>query len=424
MRPLRLLGTTLAAASLALPLALTGPLAAGQAASTYTKARVIRVVDGDTIKVDYNRDGAWDDAIRLIGIDTPEHDTCGYQRATRALKSLVRHKVVELRSDSGKTGRQNRPERRVIVPVGSTKVDATTWLLQRGLGVWMPRKDEYTKNLADHLAVQAAAAAGLGWFDEDGCGVGPAANGALSMTVQYQADAAYKLSVSERRNQEFIRIRNNTAEALSIDGWTLRVGNDRRERVPAGGAIPPGETLTIHVGYGTNSLLHRYLGSSVTMLVDADLDGGKHVGGGAYLIDPGGDIRAHMTWPCPGGCPDPTGNALQLSQVLVDPPGPEYLYLNTEEIAVTNNGSVPIRTGDMVIEVSPWVYEFPPDHVLDPGETVRLLGGSGTDDRLTFHLDARNPPLPNEGGRVILRTFDSVVVDCYAWGSERCPSGT
>ena len=34
------------------------------------------------------------------------------------------------------------------------------------------------------------------------------------------------------------------------------------------------------------------------MLVNASIDGGKHLGSGSYLIDPNNDIRAHMTWPC------------------------------------------------------------------------------------------------------------------------------
>ncbi|MBA2769011.1 MAG: hypothetical protein H0U35_07780, partial [Sporichthyaceae bacterium] len=76
---------------------------------------------------------------------------------------------------------------------------------------------------------------------------------------------------------------------------------------------------------------------------------------------------------------------------------------------------------DMVVEVSPWVHEFPPDHVLLPGETVRVHGGAGEDDRLVRHLDARNPILPDDGGRVVLRTYDAVVVDCYTWGGLSCP---
>ena len=60
----------------------------------------------------------------------------------------------------------NRLERRVIVPIaGGQKVDASTWMLERGWGVWMPRDGEITQSLQQHQAADRAAAAGLGWFN-------------------------------------------------------------------------------------------------------------------------------------------------------------------------------------------------------------------------------------------------------------------
>ena len=105
----------------------------------------------------------------------------------------------------------------------------------------------------------------------------------------------------------------------------------------------------------------------------------------------------------------------------VDPPGEDYLALNTEFVALTNSGTVPVRTGDMVVEIWPWVYEFPSEHMLQPGETVRIHGGRGQDDRLHRFLDAGNPPLRNTGGQVVLRTYDAIVLDCHSWGTGRCP---
>jgi hypothetical protein len=244
------------------------------------------------------------------------------------------------------------------------------------------------------------------------------------MQVQYLADAAHKMSPAQRRNQEFVRIRNDGPAPVSMDGWTLRVGNDRSRRIPSGGPIAPGQAVTIHVGYGTNNLEHRYLRSNVPMLVNASVDGGRHLGSGSYLIDPDGDIRASMTWPCVENCADPTGDALVISDVMVDPPGSELKALNSEYVKITNRGSVPVRTGDMVLEVKPYVYEFPTDHWLQPGETMVVRAGGGDEDRLQRHLDARVPPLANEGGRVFLRTYDAVVVDCVSWGKGRCPAGS
>jgi endonuclease YncB( thermonuclease family) len=405
----------------AVPVALVGPLQAGHA-GTSAEVKVTKVIDGDTIAVDQDGDRRADALVRLIGIDTPEHGQCGFGKATRALRSLVGKKRVVLRSDTGSRGLRGRPERRVLVRSGGRTVDATTWLLERGLGVWMPRKGETTNGRAHHRAADRAAAAGVGWFDEDRCGAGPGTEGTLRMHVQWNADATKRLSQAERRNQEFIRIRNEGTVPVDLDGWTLRVGNDRSRRLPPGGPVAPGDAVTVHVGSGTNTTHDRYLGSAVPMLQNADLTGKRHLGSGSYLVDPDGDIRAHMTWPCTLACGEPTGGALRLSQVMVDPPGQDYQALNSEYVALTNSGTAPVRTGDMVVEIWPWVYELPADHVLHPGETVRIHGGAGRDERLTRYLDAANPPLRNNGGQVVLRTYDAIVVDCHAWGSGRCPT--
>ena len=413
----------LAACALALPLMVLVP--SGADAGTYQKAKVVRVLDGDTIDVDRNHDGRIDARVRLIGIDAPEHGLCGFRASTNALKSLVKHKNIELRSDKGRTGIMNRLERRVIVPIaGGQKVDASTWMLERGWGVWMPRDGEITQSLQQHQAADRAAAAGLGWFNGDRCGIGPFSEQSLTMQVQYISDAAHWMGATALRNQEFIRIRNDGPEPVSIDGWTLRVGNDRSRRVPGGGAIPPGQAVDIHVGFGTNSATDRFLGSSVPMLVNASIDGGKHLGSGSYLIDPNNDIRAHMTWPCTYQCVDPMGGALVFSNLSIDPDGNEGYALNTEWVEITNQGTVPVQTGSLVLEAWPYIYEFPPDHWLAPGETMRVSSGSGDDTRLSRHLKARVPPLDNFNGRVLLRTYDAITVDCVDWGKTRCPAGS
>ena len=414
----------LLACALVLPLMTLVP-PSGADAGTYQKAKVVRVLDGDTIDVDRNHDGRIDARVRLIGIDAPEHGLCGFAASTNALKSLLRHKNVELRSDKGRTGIMNRLERRVIVPIaGGEKVDASTWMLERGWGVWMPRDGEITQSLQQHQAADRAAAAGLGWFNSVRCGIGPFSAESLTMQVQYISDAAHWMGKTALRNQEFIRIRNDGPEPVSIDGWTLRVGNDRSRRVPGGGAIPPGQAVDIHIGYGTNSATDRFLGSSVPMLVNASIDGGKHLGSGSYLIDPNNDIRAHMTWPCTYQCVDPMGGNLVFSKVNIDPDGNEGYALNTEWVEITNQGTVPVQTGSLVLEEWPYIYEFPPDHWLAPGETMRVSSGSGDDTRLSRHLKARVPPLDNFTGRVLLRTYDAITVDCFSWGKARCPDGS
>ena len=315
-----------------LPLVALGPITAGQAAETYTTAEVVRVVDGDTIKVDYDGDGRWDDAIRLIGIDTPEHDRCGYTSATRALKSLLAHKVVGLASDTGQVGRRHRPERRVH-RAGRRRgqVDATTWMLERGHGVGGCRARARPRTpwpITGALTGPPRPAVSAG-STRTAAAPGRRRRAPFPCGSSTRPMRRNKLTVAERRNQEFIRIRNGGPQPLSMDGWTLRVGNDRRQQVPPGGvAIPAGETLTVHVGPGTIGAaplppqLRAHAGRTPT------LGGGPHIGSGSYLIDPDGDIRASATWPCATSCGDPTtGFALgavagsRSTRPSVGPPG-------------------------------------------------------------------------------------------------------
>lgn len=407
-----------------LPVAV-GPVSHAEA-GTYQKAKVVRVLDGDTIDVDRNLDGRIDARIRLLGIDAPEHGLCNFRASTAALQTLVRHKIVELRSDRGRTGKFGRLERRVIVPVaGGLKVDASTWMLERGWGVWMPRAGEITGSLQQHQAADRAAAAGLGWFNSTRCGTAFATGAALTMQAEYLADAGGGLTTMQKRNQEFIRIRNDGSAPVNIDGWTLRVGNDRSMRVPAGGAIPPGGAVEVHVGSGTNTLTDRYLGSPVPMLVNASIDGGPHLGSGSYLIDKQNNIRAHQTWPCTLSCADPTGGTLKITDLLIDPPGIDEQHLNSEHLTLTNTGAAPVRLGDYVLEVAWYVHEFGPNRWLGPGESVTVYSGNGQSGGNSEYLHASGAaPLVNAGTRVLLRTYDAIVLDCRSWGEgKRCPRG-
>ena len=58
--------------------------------STSSRAVVTRVVDGDTIEIASGKH------VRLIGVDTPEHGTCGFDAATVALRRMVESRTVVL----------------------------------------------------------------------------------------------------------------------------------------------------------------------------------------------------------------------------------------------------------------------------------------------------------------------------------------
>ena len=58
--------------------------------SADSRAVVTHVVDGDTVVIDSGK------RVRLIGVDTPERDTCGFAAATAAMRRMVEDRTVVL----------------------------------------------------------------------------------------------------------------------------------------------------------------------------------------------------------------------------------------------------------------------------------------------------------------------------------------
>jgi micrococcal nuclease len=66
------------------------------AGSRVGPCEVLRVVDGDTLHVRVPGSPTPDEKIRMLRINTPEHDQPGFERATAALLALIDGKQVEL----------------------------------------------------------------------------------------------------------------------------------------------------------------------------------------------------------------------------------------------------------------------------------------------------------------------------------------
>ncbi len=56
-------------------------------------ANVVRIIDGDTIVVEYNKN---DTSVRLLGINTPEKNEPYYSEAKQFLENLILNKTIEL----------------------------------------------------------------------------------------------------------------------------------------------------------------------------------------------------------------------------------------------------------------------------------------------------------------------------------------
>ena len=127
---------------------------------------VTRVVDGDTFVVDL---AGGEEKVRVLGIDTPERDECGYAEASAAATRLLRGATVTLNADPTQDDRDRygRLVRSVQLPDGS---DLGHHLVADGFAREYTYDKPYTRQ-ADYRAAQSdAAGAGRGLWAAGSCG--------------------------------------------------------------------------------------------------------------------------------------------------------------------------------------------------------------------------------------------------------------
>jgi endonuclease YncB( thermonuclease family) len=81
-----------------------------------TQARVVKIVDGDTIDVE---SGGTTDRVRYIGMDTPERNEPLFAEATEANRLLVEGKLIDLVSDVEDRDRYDRSLRYIYLADGT-----------------------------------------------------------------------------------------------------------------------------------------------------------------------------------------------------------------------------------------------------------------------------------------------------------------
>jgi len=94
----------------------------------YQGFTVVRVVDGDTIKLNDGR------TIRYISIDTPEEGECFAQEAKKINSDLVLGKKVRLEMDTNEMDHFGRYLAYVYLQEGEKKVFVNEFLLTEGMG--------------------------------------------------------------------------------------------------------------------------------------------------------------------------------------------------------------------------------------------------------------------------------------------------
>ncbi len=301
----------------------------------------------------------------------------------------------------------DRRRRSVWTRVDGVWTDVSRVLVKEGLALWMANPEEWAHTEYGYWT-QRAAAAGVGLFDPDKCGYGPAGALRPRLLVNWDAEGADDANL----NGEWVRITNPSRSPLPLGGWWLRDalkprGTDGAYVFSRGTVVQPGASITVHVGRGVDSPRHRYWGQRRSMFTNVGLRHG--LGEGAYLFDPEGDLRAWSTYPCRLRYHDALKGKVT---VRAHPTTPEYVDIkNVSASAVSLKGHVlkePVKQ-----------YHFLTRTVLRPGATLRLhLKGSPRRNTALYRFWGQLTPVLSDHGDVVrLRSYNDIPVSCHRWGS-------
>ncbi len=416
MPALRRIAATLA--GLATVMTLGVAPASGATSYSTSTGTVTRIADGDTVWVDIAGDGAGPVKVRNAGIQALEIGQCGADRATRRMSQLVLGKKVRLSAADRSSTASGRPLRFLDVVTSTGTSDVQLTLLREGLVLWENVQRESSRSGAYQRAMEEAAAAGRGLWDDDSCGVGPSPSAGFRTWIHYDGEGDDKADP----NVEYVRIQSTSATDVSLSGWWLREGAGRHTvKFPRGTVLKAGGYLTARVGTGTATGSTFYFGSTSSIFgnISSPAVAGE-LGDGIYLFDPQGDIRSHVTYPCVRSCTDPAAGRLAFGPVVYDAPGDDAVHPTGESISISAVGTSPVDLTRKVLVLNSHVMELPVGTVLQPGEKLVVRSGKGTSSRLVRYWQSPSALLSNSGGVVTLRNTEGTPLTCRSWGSGRC----
>jgi endonuclease YncB( thermonuclease family) len=399
----------------------TGPCFPGATGAPchFRMAKVTYVGDGDTVTVHQDGDPRGRqyqirfDAVQAMELTrySPKPSNwrgqCHAVNAAQRVNQLIRgsHNRVRLSAQVLRTDKEGRLTRWIAVRKGGRWQDLGEILMREGRTLFMNDVFDTAWNQRYDVLGQQAAQKHLNMWNTTACGAGPQQN--LPVRVWAQSDPFG----ADTSNGEWIKVQNRSAtETLDLSRWWVRDAMLRRFTFPAGTRVAPGDTVTVHVGSGQNTVRDFFWGLNITIFENGG--DARNLGDGAYLFDPQGDLRAWMLYPCLVACSDPNEGALDVSADA----------RRTERVTVHNHSGSPIDLYGYALTVSRQQYAFPEGTVIQPGGTITVYmqGDPADDTATTLHVGQHGLVMPNSGGWAAVTTFSEIKLACDSWGDGSC----
>lgn len=238
----------------------TAPLIDGK------QADVAVVLDGDSLDVSIDGERT---EVRLLGINAPERDECFDQEARAALSELAGSRVSLAATELDQFGRT------LAYVTNESGVLVNLELVTNGFALALTSDHERLSQFK--AAEQEAFEARAGLWSTDACG--PSADTNVIIR-RIQADAPG--DDAQQPEGEWVEIRNEGREPLSMAGWVLRDESSRHRFIfRSDYSLPSSTTLRILSGMGNNPGVGDW---------SADEPVWSNRGDTAYLLDPAGNI--------------------------------------------------------------------------------------------------------------------------------------
>lgn len=229
--------------------------------------------------------------------------------------------------------------------------------------------------------------------------------GAIVMTAHYDAAG----SDAKNPNREWISLANTSDDRVDLSGHRVVIGN-HTYTFPSGSRIEAGRRLRLRIGSGSNTSKNHYWGFSSGIMPNS--------GGTVQLLDRSGDLLQQHRWTCGADCG--WDGPFVIDRVKINAPGNDRRNPNGEWIRIENVGDDRASLRDYMIRVGKRQYHFVKNVWVDPGDTITVRIGRGSDTRSTLYWGHHRDLLRNKGKVVSLWTPQRERVDCVDWGDKSC----
>lgn len=231
--------------------------------------------------------------------------------------------------------------------------------------------------------------------------------GALKFWVNYDAAG----SDTSNPNGEWVALENRSNDPVDLTGFEL-------EDAPHVFTFPnftlsPGAMVRVKIGSGTNTGSTLYWGKSSGIL--------SNTSDSVTVKDADGDAIMRHAWPCTDCGPDST---FIIDHVQYNAPGNDLDNPNGEWIRIKNVGTETQDYRGWQVLVRGYQLTSVASRPLDPGETITIKIGSGTNSGHYMYWGKSHGIMRNSGDSVKLLSPHRETIACHSWGSVTCDAGT